>query len=69
VSTDSLVLESLEVAPTTHVLTKMRSQSALKRMGQPSSSNEDDSHSLGAVSSKDPDIEPLSEEVTDSVTT
>jgi len=70
--TDSLVLESLEVAPTTHALTNMRSQSALKNMGQPSpsqpsSSKEDDSHGLGVVSpsfSRQSDTESLTEEVT-----
>ena len=62
--TDSVLLESLEVAPTTHALSNKRSQSALKNMGQPSPSEEDNSHSTGEDSqSRHSDIEPLSEEV------
>jgi len=55
----------MQVAPTSHVLTKTRSQSALETMRQPPSSEEDNSHSSGGDSpSKHSDTEPLSEEVT-----
>jgi len=65
VGTDSLLLESLEIAPTTHALSNKRSQSALKNMGQPSPSEEDNSHSTGEDSqSRHSDTEPLSEELT-----
>ena len=59
VGTDSLFLESLEVA-----LSNKRSQSTLKNMGQPSPPEEDNSHSTGEDSqSRHFDTEPLSEEV------
>jgi len=64
VGTDSLLLESLEVAPTTHALSTHAVAVRAQNMGQPSPSEEDNSHSTGEDSqSRHSDTEPLSEEV------